>query len=304
MNKKNRPVIPETVKNKNNKINKECAGMKKFKDEEIIRNIEDKMEYRLDSREVAEMMGKTHYALLKDIDGSKDGKTIGIIPILLKSNFDVSKLFIETSYKDKSGKKNKCYLISKLGCELLGNKLQGERGILFSAKYVERFNEMENKLKGIENNPPQKVSEVSREEFNNLKNTVDTLTSIVNTLTQVTNTLTNVIANNQDIPKPQEEEKEEVKSNPVIIRRDKNDNPNKKEVVAIVFENNKPVVICKYDSQTIASKEIGLGRHTISKCCNGNHRTSLKDNYNRAVYLYNLEDFEIEYPSVEIKKKI
>lgn len=44
---------------------------------------------------------------------------------------------------------------------------------------------MENKLKGIENNPPQKVSEVSREEFNNLKNTVDTLTSIVNTLTQV-----------------------------------------------------------------------------------------------------------------------
>lgn len=112
-----------------------------------------------------------------------------------------------------------------MGCELLGNKLQGERGILFSAKYVERFNEMENKLKGIENNPPQKVSEVSREEFNNLKNTVDTLTSIVNTLTQVTNTLTNVIANNQDIPKPQEEEKEEVKSNPVIIRRNKNDNP-------------------------------------------------------------------------------
>ena len=36
------------------------------------------------------------------------------------------------------------------------------------------------------------------------KTYVDTLTSIVNTLTQVTNTLTNVIANNQDIPKPQE----------------------------------------------------------------------------------------------------
>lgn len=115
--------------------------------------------------------------------------------------------------------------------------------------------------------------------------------------------MTNIIANNQDIPNPQEEEKEEVKSNPVIIRRNKNDNPNKKEVVAIVFEDDRPVVICKYDSQTIASKEIGLGRETISRCCNGNHRTSLKDNYNRTVYLYNLENFKIEYPSVEIKKR-
>lgn len=56
MNKKNRPIIPETIRNKNNKINKEYMEMKKFKDEETIRNIEDKMEFRLDSREVAEMM--------------------------------------------------------------------------------------------------------------------------------------------------------------------------------------------------------------------------------------------------------
>lgn len=231
--------------------------MKKFKDEEIIRNIEDKMEFRLDSREVAEMMEVEHKYVLQYIEGNKTRNIIGIIPTLESSHINYQKYFIKSNYKAGT-RQYKCYLISKLGCELLGSKQQGAKGILFSAKYVERFNEMENKLKGIENNPPQKVSEVSREEFNNLKNTVDTLTSIVNTLTQVTNTLTNVIANNQDIPKPQEEEKERVKSNPVIIRRDKNDNPNKKEVVAIVFENNKPVVISKYDSQTIASKEIGF----------------------------------------------
>lgn len=28
MNKKNRPIIPETVKNKNNKISKECGNEK------------------------------------------------------------------------------------------------------------------------------------------------------------------------------------------------------------------------------------------------------------------------------------
>ena len=103
----------------------------------------------IDSREVAEMLDKSHSAVLKDIQGSSDRKTVGIIPTLLKSNFDLSKYFIESSYKDQSGKSNKCYLCTKMGCELLGNKQQGEKGILFTAKYVERFNEMERKLKEI-----------------------------------------------------------------------------------------------------------------------------------------------------------
>ncbi|MCD3196274.1 phage antirepressor Ant [Clostridium botulinum C/D] len=32
-----------------------------------------------------------------------------------------------------------------MGCEFLANKFNGEKGILFTAKYVERFNEMEEK---------------------------------------------------------------------------------------------------------------------------------------------------------------
>ena len=103
----------------------------------------------IDSREVADMLGKSHSALMKDINGSKDGKSIGIIPTLLKSNFDLSKYFIESSYKDASGKTNKCYLVTKMGCEMLGNKQQGEKGILFTAKYVEKFNQMEEELKKL-----------------------------------------------------------------------------------------------------------------------------------------------------------
>ena len=104
----------------------------------------------IDSREVAEMMSKEHKALLKDIQGSKDGKSIGIIPTLLGAKFDLSNYFIESSYKDSSGKLNKCYLVTKMGCELLGNKQQGEKGILFTAKYVERFNQMEGTIKNKE----------------------------------------------------------------------------------------------------------------------------------------------------------
>ena len=103
----------------------------------------------IDSREVADMLGKSHSALMKDINGSKDGKSIGIIPTLLKSNFDLSKYFIESSYKDASRKTNKCYLVTKMGCEMLGNKQQGEKGILFTAKYVEKFNQMEEELKKL-----------------------------------------------------------------------------------------------------------------------------------------------------------
>ena len=109
---------------------------------------EGKEIFVIDSREVAEMMGKTHSALLKDLQGSKDGKSIGIIPTLEKSNFDLSNYFIESSYKAGT-KEYKCFLCTKLGCEMLGNKQQGEKGILFTAKYVERFNEYEKKLQEL-----------------------------------------------------------------------------------------------------------------------------------------------------------
>ena len=106
----------------------------------------DKKELKtIDSREVAKMLGKDHSILLKDIQGS--GKNLGLIPILLEGNFHVSDYFIESSYKDTSGKENKCYLVTKMGCEMLGNKQQGKKGILFTAKYVKRFNDMEEELK-------------------------------------------------------------------------------------------------------------------------------------------------------------
>ena len=103
----------------------------------------------IDSREVAEMLESKHYKILEKLEGTKDGKTKGIIPILATHDFVVSNYFIESSYKDKSGKENKCYLCTKLGCDFLANKFTGEKGILFTAKYVERFNEYEKRLQEL-----------------------------------------------------------------------------------------------------------------------------------------------------------
>ena len=63
---------------------------------------------------------------------------------------DASEYFIESTYQDKSGKSNKCYECTKLGCDMLANKMTGEKGILFTARYVKKFNEMiENPFAGI-----------------------------------------------------------------------------------------------------------------------------------------------------------
>ena len=89
----------------------------------------------IDSREVAEVIGKPHNDLMKSI--RKYGK------YLTAGNFPLSDFFIESSYIDKTGRTLICYLLSKKGCELTANKITGKKGVLFTAAYVTRFNEME-----------------------------------------------------------------------------------------------------------------------------------------------------------------
>lgn len=93
--------------------------------------------------EIAEMMEIRHQKVIEKLEGTKDGKVKGIIPVLTEHNFVLSDYFIQSTYKDSSGKENKCYNVTKLGCDFLANKFTGEKGILFTAKYVKRFDEME-----------------------------------------------------------------------------------------------------------------------------------------------------------------
>jgi Rha family phage regulatory protein len=89
------------------------------------------------------MLGMKHYKVLEKLDGTKDRKTKGIIEILNAHDFVVVDYFIKSSYVDAKGEDRPCYLVTKLGCDFLANKFTGEKGILFTAKYVKRFDEME-----------------------------------------------------------------------------------------------------------------------------------------------------------------
>lgn len=98
------------------------------------------------SYEIAEMMDRKHSEVLRMLEGSKE--IIGIIPTLENAELVSQDYFIESTYKVEGNNKSyKCYECTKIGCDLLANKMTGEKGILFTAKYVKRFNQMEQAIK-------------------------------------------------------------------------------------------------------------------------------------------------------------
>jgi hypothetical protein len=63
--------------------------------------------------------------------------------LFAQSEIGVSDFFIESSYFDRTGRELFCYLISRKGCELIAHKLTGEKGVLFTTAYIQKFHEME-----------------------------------------------------------------------------------------------------------------------------------------------------------------
>ena len=92
----------------------------------------------IDSREVAEMVGKEHKELLRDI--RRYCEQLG------ESKIALTDFFTESTYKTEQNKTMPRYLVSKKGCEFIAHKLTGIKGTEFTAKYINRFHEMEDKI--------------------------------------------------------------------------------------------------------------------------------------------------------------
>ena len=92
----------------------------------------------IDSREVAEMIEMRHTDLLRKVAKYED--------ILTNAKLRSLDFFISNEYQDSKGETRKCYLLTKKGCDMVANKLTGEKGVIFTAKYVNRFEEMEKEL--------------------------------------------------------------------------------------------------------------------------------------------------------------
>lgn len=92
----------------------------------------------IDSREVAEMVGKRHPDLKRDIKR-------------YINQLDMSKIahinfFTDSTYRDSENREQSCYLVTLKGCEFIAHKLTGQKGTEFTARYINRFHEMEDAL--------------------------------------------------------------------------------------------------------------------------------------------------------------
>lgn len=98
----------------------------------------EQIEQTISSIEVAEMVGKSHNKLMRDIRL--------YIEQLGESKIGHTGFFTESSYKTSQNKIMPCYNVTKKGCEFIAHKLTGVKGTEFTAKYINRFHEMEDVL--------------------------------------------------------------------------------------------------------------------------------------------------------------
>lgn len=97
------------------------------------------LQMTISSREVAEMMEVRHTYLLEKIDRINE--------TFENQKIGFQKYWTESSYKTEGNNKTyREFQITKKGCEFLAHKSTGEKGIIFTDRYMDRFEEMENKL--------------------------------------------------------------------------------------------------------------------------------------------------------------
>ena len=71
-----------------------------------------------------------------------------------KLKIELSDFFVKSTYTSAQNKQLPCYLITKKGCEFVANKLTGEKGILFTATYINAFHKMEDSIKQLPEKAP------------------------------------------------------------------------------------------------------------------------------------------------------
>lgn len=73
------------------------------------------------SMEVAEMVGKEHSKLLRDIRN--------YVSQLAEAKIGLGDFFTEATYKDANNQNRPCFQVTKKGCEFIAHKLTGQKAL-------------------------------------------------------------------------------------------------------------------------------------------------------------------------------
>lgn len=90
------------------------------------------------SLQVAENFGKSHRHVLEAINKKIDSA---------ENSAQYKTMFVEGTYKDKSGKQNKMYYMNRDGFTFIAMGFTGAKADGFKLKYIEAFNKMEDQIK-------------------------------------------------------------------------------------------------------------------------------------------------------------
>lgn len=120
----------------------------------------------ISSMEVAKMIEKDHKNLMQDIrkytkyleESNSDLGQLNFQPSSLegKSNelkiqpvengvINLNEFWMNSTYLDGKGERRPCFRITKKGCEFIAHKCTGKKGVVFTARYINRFHELEEK---------------------------------------------------------------------------------------------------------------------------------------------------------------
>lgn len=113
----------------------------------------NQIENTITSIEVAEMVGKTHDNVLKDI--RRVIEQLGAVK-------SYESYFIESTYTNTQNKELPCYLLTKKGCDLFATRMTGAKGTQFAVAYIDRFTEMENHIREQQIRIPSSPQEALR----------------------------------------------------------------------------------------------------------------------------------------------
>ena len=136
------------------------------------RPVEESKKFQtLTSLEVAEMVEKDHNKLLRDV------RTY--IEQLGASNIGHTDFFVESTYTSEQNKELPCFEVTKKGCEFIANKLTGIKGTEFTAKYINRFHDME---EHIERTRPLTHQEMMRIQLGMIDDVSERVDKLENTM--------------------------------------------------------------------------------------------------------------------------
>ena len=134
--------------------------------------VSSKYEAMVDSRFVAEIFGKEHFHVLRDI-------------AKLTDEF-VKMHFRKDVYKDSTGRKLPCYRLTRDGFTVLVMGYTGSKAMQFKELYIKRFNEMEEQiryLQSLREQHPQLTAAIKsmheEPKFYHYSNEMDMLNKIV-----------------------------------------------------------------------------------------------------------------------------